>query len=280
MRINIKDWIAVEKETIRKALSELSGGTRPPHLLVIQVGNEKDSNSYIAGKWKDCEDVGMDVTLYKVTPQHAFKKIQNFLSNFSYLYDGIILQEPSGLTEKQRDYILKHIGPDRDVDGFIDSSEFEPCTPKGIMEIINTFYPNVDCHGEVAVVVGRGSLVGAPLVPMLIKKGFTTISCNSKTQNLADIVKMADVVVSAVGKPNLITRDMIKDGAFVIDAGICFDDNGKLCGDCDKKMYDDTQIAITPVPGGVGLTTRLALMENTIEASRFFQEVEAEECPF
>ena len=273
MKIDIKEWVKNRKEEIA---AEVSAMDRKPRLLILQMGDNPASNSYIKGKIGDAGECGIAVDLLKV---NTFDSITLFAGRF-HLYDGIILQEPCGLTDKQREYVLSAIGPDRDVDGFLSRSEFEPCTPKGIMEIINTFYPNVDCHGEIAVVVGRGSLVGAPLVPMLIKKGFTTISCNSKTQNLADIVKMGDIVVSAVGKPNLITRDMIKDGAFVIDAGICFDDNGKLCGDCDKKMYDDTQIAITPVPGGVGLTTRLALMENTIEASRFFQEVEEAECPF
>jgi methylenetetrahydrofolate dehydrogenase (NADP+)/methenyltetrahydrofolate cyclohydrolase len=274
MKIDIKEWVKNRKEEIA---AEVSAMDRKPRLLILQMGDNPASNSYIKGKIGDAGECGIAADLFKA---NTFDNMAEFVLRVAHTYDGVILQEPSGLTEEQRDYILSHIGPDRDVDGFIDSSEFESCTPKGIMEIINTFYPNVDCHGEVAVVVGRGSLVGAPLVPMLIKKGFTTISCNSKTQNLADIVKMGDIVVSAVGKPNLITRDMVKDGAFVIDAGICFDDNGKLCGDCDKKMYDDTQIAITPVPGGVGLTTRLALMENTIEASRFFQVIEAEECPF
>lgn len=274
MKIDIKEWVKNRKEEIA---AEVAAMDRKPRLLILQMGDDPASNSYIKGKIGDAGECGIAADLFKA---NTFDSMAEFVLRVAHTYDGVILQEPSGLTEDQREYILKHIGPDRDVDGFIEGSEFKPCTPKGIMKIIETFYPKVDCHGEIAVVVGRGSLVGAPLVPMLIEKGFTTISCNSKTQNLADIVSMADIVVSAVGKSNLITRNMLKRGAFVIDAGIAFDDNGKLCGDCDKNLYEDSQIAITPVPGGVGLTTRLALMENVVDASGFFQEIEKAECPF
>ena len=260
MRINIKDWIAVEKEVIKGDLNGLSNTTRRPHLLVIQVGNEKDSNSYIAGKWKDCEDVGMDVTLYKVTPRYAFKKIQNFLSNFFYLYDGIILQEPSGLTQNEKELFLKMIGKYKDVDGFRPDSNHLPCTPKGIMMILNKFYKG---EGRVVTVVGRGELVGKPLIPLLVNEGFTVLCANSRTPDLKALTSMSDIVITATGVRNLIKRDMLKDGAFVVDAGIAFDENSKLCGDCDKSMYDDETIQITTVPGGVGLTTRFALLTNT-----------------
>ena len=184
-------------------------------------------------------------------------------------YDGIIIQEPSGLEDWMREKMLAEIGPYRDVDGFLRDSEFKACTPMGIMQIIETFYPEENLHGVTAAVVGRGELVGKPLVPMLIDEGCTVISCNSKTKDMAELIKKADIVISAVGKQNLITRDMLKDGAFVIDAGITFDENGKLCGDCDKSMYDDESIAITTVPGGAGLTTRLALMQNVLYATEF-----------
>ena len=260
MRIDIKNWIDIEKSIIKGDLDGLSKGTDKPHLLIIQVGNNKESNSYITGKWKDCEDVGMDVTLFKVSPQKAFKKIQNFLSGSMHFYDGIILQEPSGLTENEKELFLKMIGKYKDVDGFRPDSNHLPCTPKGIMLILNKFYKN---PRGVVTVVGRGELVGKPLIPLLVKDGWTVLCANSRTPDLKALTSMSDVVISATGCRNLITRDMLKDGAFVIDAGITFDENGKLCGDCDKSMYDDDTIQITTVPGGVGLTTRYALLKNT-----------------
>ena len=155
---------------------------------------------------------------------------------------------------------LKMIGKYKDVDGFRLDSNHLPCTPKGIMMILNKFYKK---SAGVVTVVGRGELVGKPLIPILVKDGWTVLCANSHTPDLKALTSMSDVVVTATGCRNLIKRDMLKDGAFVIDAGITFDENGKLCGDCDKSMYDDETVQITTVPGGVGLTTRYALLTNT-----------------
>ena len=121
-----------------------------------------------------------------------------------------------------------------------------------------------DFKGKIVAVVGKGKLVGEPLVPMLMKKGATVISCNSTTPNLREMLQQADIVIAATGVRNLIQNEMVKDGAIVIDAGISVDENGKLCGDCSKELYDREHVDITPVPGGVGLLTRLALMKNLL----------------
>lgn len=260
MRVNIKDWVVKEKESIKKSLE---GKKNPPHLLVLQVGNEKDSNSYISGKWKDCQDTGIDITLVKISPRRAATEIRKYLAAFMHKYDGIILQEPSGLTENEKQAFLKMIGKHKDVDGFRVDSDYSPCTPEGIMRIIEIFYEGT---GNIVTVVGRGELVGKPLIPMLVDKGFTVLCANSRTPDLKALTSMSDIVVSATGVRNLITRDMLKDNAFVIDAGITFDENGKIGGDCDKSIYDDETIQITTVPGGVGLMTRLMLVINTLNS--------------
>lgn len=260
MKINIKDYVAREKEEIRKCKDVYY----PPKLLILQLGNDPASNSYINGKMNDAKECGIVATLFKTD---SYKEMLSFVSSNHSNYDSFILQEPSGLTEQERKKIYKCFTSKQDVDGFKKDSDHSPCTPQGIMDVIAEFYPKEDLHGETAVVIGRGELVGAPLVPMLIEKGCTVISCNSKTKNLEELTKIADIVITAVGKQNLVTREMLRDGAFVLDAGITFDENGKLCGDCDKKLYDDPQIAISTVPGGIGLTTRLALMKNVCRSA-------------
>ena len=189
------------------------------------------------------------------------------MNNFGYDYDGIILQEPSGLSEVMRKNVLNNIKITQDVDGFKKNSMFKPCTPAGIIGIIDHFYGE-DLKGKHAVVIGRGELVGKPLVPLLIEKGATVTCCNSSTPVLPAHTQMADIVISATGKPGLVNRNMLKYGAFVIDAGISVDENGKLHGDCDCALYDDEEIRVTTVPGGVGLTTRLQLMKNVVETRK------------
>lgn len=272
MIVDVKSYVEEKKEELKKCLAEMSlslpGGAHPS-LLILQNGNNPASNKYINGKIKDGEELGISVDLVKVNRgediKGAFGAMKDILTKRRYGYTGIILQEPSGFDEQQKETLLNLIEERQDVDGFKPNSYFHPCTPAGIMGIIDHFYAeNLD--GVTVVVVGRGELVGKPLIPLLIEKGATVVNCNSKTYPLADYTKMGDIVVTAVGKPNLITRDMLKTGAFVIDAGIAFDENGKLCGDCSKDFYEDEDILVTPVPGGVGLTTRLQLMENVYES--------------
>lgn len=259
MILNIKDYVKTQKEKLAKKVSKLE---RPPHLLIIQIGNNAASNSYIKGKLNDALEIGIAADLYKFArPNEAIRCLVG--NRMACRYDGIILQEPSGLSEKDRKDVLECISREQDVDGFRMDSKHLPCTPKGIMDILDNFYG--DIAGANIVVVGRGELVGKPLVPMLIDKQATVTSCNSKTENLQGIMEGADVIITAAGCRNLLAE--LPDNGheyFVIDAGINFDENGKLCGDCSKDLYDQKNVTITPVPGGVGLTTRLALMQNTL----------------
>lgn len=259
MKIDIKTYVQEEKEKLKRIClgKDIS-------LLILQVGNDSASNAYIRGKLQDAEEIGIKADLFKI---NSPKKILKVLDTFGESYDGIILQEPSGLSETMRKNVLNNIKITQDVDGFKKNSMFKPCTPVGIIGIIDHFYGE-DLKGKHVVVIGRGELVGKPLVPLLIEKGATVTCCNSSTPVLSAHTQTADIVVSATGKPELVTRDMLKWGAFVIDAGISVDENGKLHGDCDRALYDDEEIKVTTVPGGVGLTTRLQLMKNVIEAGK------------
>lgn len=267
MIVDVKSYVKEKKEKLKECLKRLEN--KHLSLLILQNGNNPASNKYINGKIKDGEELGISVDLIKVNRgediRSSFLAMKDILMKSGREYTSIILQEPSGFNEQQKEILLSLIEKNQDVDGFRKDSCFQPCTPAGIMGIIDHFYAeNLD--GVTVVVVGRGELVGKPLIPLLIEKGATVINCNSKTHPLADYTKIGDIVVTATGKPNLITKDMLKKGAFVIDAGIAFDENGKLCGDCSKELYEDEDILVTPVPGGVGLTTRLQLMENIYEA--------------
>ena len=259
-KLDIKQYVKDRKAEIKRRVALHPG---QPSLLILQRGNNPASNSYIKGKLADGAETDIRVDLFKT---EDVKQLIWLLREIGPDYSGIIIQEPSGLTNNERKLALSLIKDYQDVDGFKITSRHKACTPAGIMGIIDNFYKE-DLRGKTIVVVGRGELVGKPLIPMLVEVGATVISCNSKTQPLKDYVQMGDIVISAAGVPNLITMDMLKDGAFVIDAGIYVDDKGKLHGDCDSALYTDiANVKVTPVPGGVGLTTRLQLMENVLEA--------------
>ena len=270
MKINIKEYIDKRKKELKAEIDQMK---EKPSLLIMQVGDNPASNSYVKGKLKDATEIGITTSLFKV---NSSQEIINFLSKMplSLTYDGVIIQEPSGLSPDEREKALKIIEPTRDVDGFLPNSNFKPCTPKGILNIIHQEYLG-NLHGTTVVIIGRGELVGKPLAAMLIEEGATVISCNSKTKNLTSLIKQADILVTAAGHRNLITADMLPDvrDILIIDAGINVDEEGKLHGDCSKELYDKKNILITPVPGGVGLMTRLALMENVVEASKDRQEL-------
>lgn len=257
MRIDVKSYVRGEKELLKDIIKERR---LELSLLILQMGDDPASNSYIRGKIKDGAEIGITVDLFKTS---SYDKMFMFLLERGGSYSGVILQEPSNLTDKQRKNILNLIARAQDVDGFKQDSFHPQCTPAAIMDLIKHFYVG-ELRGKTVVVIGRGELVGKPLVPMLMAEGATVINCNSKTQPLKDYVKMGDIVVAATGVCNLVTRDMLKDGALVIDAGIAFDEEGRICGDCDKALYDDENVLITTVPGGVGLATRLQLMKNIV----------------
>lgn len=261
MRIDVKSIVNQKKENIRNSLTS---SLLPKKLLILQVGNNAASNKYVNGKLKDCEEVGYKATLVKFNNFVGVSEIINYLDYFGKFYDGIILQEPANVCGN-KDLILEKISAKQDIDGFKKISNHKPCTPLGIVNLLTEIRGTDDLSGKIVTVVGRGDLVGKPLIPLLIEKNATVICCHSKTSNLAEMTKQADIVVTATGHPRLITKEMLKENAIVIDAGIFVDEDGKLMGDCDKNLYDDENILITTVPGGVGLMTRVTLLENLKE---------------
>ena len=264
MILNVKNYVEQKKEKLKERVSAL---VERPSLLIIQVGDNPASNSYIKGKMKDCEEVGINVHLIKEEEKWFCEKgifEPEFYQKILHA-DGVILQLP--VENKNLEFIITNaIKPYQDVDGFQLNSPFKPCTPAGIIDYLeNGLHENLE--GKVITVIGKGPLVGGPIVPMLMKKGATVISCNSKTKNLHQMIYMADIVISAVGKANIITLNDIKGGQIIIDAGTTRDKNNKLCGDADKEIYDRGCVQITSVPSGVGLLTRLQLLENVITAA-------------
>ena len=234
-------------------------------LAVLQVGEDPASNSYIKGKRDDCEEVGIGFNHYHydddVSTQMLIDDIKEL--NNDPLIKGIIVQLP--LPEHiDVDLVLNSIADEKDVDGFKHTSKFDPCTPKGVMMILDDLNINVD--GQVCCVIGRG-FVGKPMVDLLTRRNATIFWCNSHTSptKMHVLMNMSRVVVTATGKPGLIKR--VNHGVVVIDVGISRGAEGKLYGDVDRECYDQDKL-ITPVPGGVGLMTRVALLENVVYGSK------------
>ncbi len=249
-------------------------GKRIPALAVILVGEDPASAVYVRNKKKDCEEVGflsIGYTLPAETTQEELIALIDKL-NADDTVDGILCQLP---VPKHIDAgaVLERIAPDKDVDCFHPVSAGKlfrgtpsllPCTPAGVIRILDEY--SIDIAGKNCVVVGRSNIVGKPAAMMLLDRNGTVTVCHSKTKNLSEVTKSADILVSAVGRADFIKGDMIKDGAVVVDVGMNRNAEGKLCGDCDYLSCYEKASHITPVPGGVGPMTRAMLMENTMTA--------------
>ena len=246
-----------------------------PCLAVFYVGNDPATASYVRGKEKDCERCGIISKTFhfddSVNASEFYYTVQKAARDTSV--HGILIQMP--LPQHIKPEIALHFVPAyKDVDGFTKENRaclysnepayFYPCTPRGCMTMIKS--TGIELDGENAVVIGRSNIVGKPMAQMLLNKNCTVTMCHSHTKNLASICRNADILVAAVGKPKLITADMIKPGAVVIDVGINRVD-GKLCGDVDFDNVKEVAGYITPVPGGVGLMTRAMLMNNVVLAA-------------
>ena len=243
-----------------------------PTLAVIQIGDDEASNIYINSKRKSCENVGINFIHAKFnedsTEQEIINKIIEF-NNDNYI-NGILIQLP--LPKKFDTYkLLNLINKNKDVDGltdinmgllFKDNNNLIPCTPQGIIRLLEEY--NIDLLGKHAVIVGRSNLVGKPLAMLMLQKGATVTICHSKTIDLKQYTRQADILICAVGKKNLITKDMVKENAVVIDVGINRVD-GKLYGDVDFDNVKDIASFITPVPGGVGPMTVAMLLFNVLK---------------
>lgn len=246
-----------------------------PGLAVIIVGDDPASRVYVNNKKKACEEVGVyseEYALPKETKQEELIELIEKLNNDKKI-SGILVQLPlpEGIDEEA---VINAINPKKDVDAFhpvnvgkimVGNYDFVPCTPAGVMELIKE--SGIDVSGKECVIVGRSNIVGKPQAMLLLHSNATVTICHSKTKDLKEKTKNADVLVVAVGRPNFITGDMIKPGAVVIDVGINRLENKKLVGDVDFESAEKVAGAITPVPGGVGPMTIAMLMKNTVKAA-------------
>ena len=246
---------------------------RVPHLAVVLVGEDPGSVSYVAGKEKACIEIGIKNTTIRkpdTISQDELLAIINDL-NKDDTVDGILVQLPLP-KHMDPDFIINAIIPEKDVDGFhpvnvgrlsIGEKGFVSCTPAGVIELLKRSGTELD--GANAVVVGRSNIVGKPLIPQLLQKNATVTICHSKTQNLKEETKIADVVIMAIGKAKFLKKEDIKEGAILIDVGINFED-GKIVGDIDFEDVKEKASMCTPVPGGIGTITNAVLIRNIIES--------------
>lgn len=275
---------AVKKELAIATVQLLEQGKRPPHLAAVLVGNNGASETYVAGKVKFCAEIGYISTLIRfednIDEQELLDKIDEL--NNDDAIDGILVQLPlpKQISEPK---VIESISPDKDVDGFHPVSvgrlvqgldTFIPATPYGIMLLLEHY--NIETKGKHAVIIGRSNIVGRPMSILLssnIKNGNCTVTiCHSHTKNLAELTQQADIVLAALGRPEFVKADMIKQGAIVIDVGITRVEDStaakgyRIKGDVDFKGVSERASAISPVPGGVGLMTIAGLMKNTMNA--------------
>ena len=273
--IDGKALAAKKKAQVAEQMAKLRSR---PGLAVILVGDDPASRVYVTSKRRDCEECGFyseEFALPAATGQKALLELVDTLNERPEI-DGILCQLP---LPKGYDYdeqeVLLHIDPSKDVDAFhpanvgkimIGDYDFLPCTPAGVMEMLEEYH--IDPAGKHCVVVGRSNIVGKPQAMLLLHKHGTVTICHSRTPDLAAVTRQADILVAAVGRVNLITADMVKPGAVVIDVAMNRNAEGKLCGDVDFAPVAEIASYITPVPGGVGPMTRAMLMENTLTAAR------------
>ena len=272
--IDGKALAASIRADLAKRTTILTEKGRRPGLAVVIVGDDPASQVYVRNKIRACADTGIESIEYRLakdTREEELLKLIGELNNDKRV-DGILVQLP--LPEQiAPEKVIAAIAPEKDVDGFhvmnagkllTGTGGFMPCTPYGVMKMIESV--GYDLTGKEAVVVGRSNIVGKPQALMLLAKNATVTVAHSRTADLADVTRRADVLIAAVGRAKMITGDMVKPGALVIDVGMNRDENGKLCGDVDTASVMGIAGWVSPVPGGVGPMTIAMLMTNTVEA--------------
>ena len=283
--MNIIDGKAVSKkvkEDVKAECEQLKAKGITPGLAVIIVGDDPASQVYVHNKEVACEACGFYSVKYALPAETTQDELNSLVDklNKDDKINGILCQLPlpSHLDDKE---VINRIDPLKDVDAFhpvnvgaimIGDYNYLPCTPAGVMELIHS--TGIDVSGKKAVVMGRSNIVGKPMAMLLLHENATVEITHSRTQNLADITKEADILVAAIGKAKFVKADMVKDGAVVIDVGMNRDENGKLCGDVDFEAVKDKCSFITPVPGGVGPMTIAMLMKNTLTAAKIQNGIE------
>lgn len=263
----IKDELKEKVATIKAAGKEIT-------LAVIQVGNDPASSVYVGNKKKACEYIGIRSLAYELPEETSEQELLTLITELNTRADvnGILVQLPLP-AHINEDRVTKQISPKKDVDGFhpesvgalcIGHPGFVSCTPAGIIQLLKR--SGISIEGKECVVIGRSNIVGKPMSLLMLRENATVTIAHSKTVNLQEVSKRADILIAAVGKPKMITRDYVKEGAVVIDVGIHRMENKKLCGDVDYEDVAPICSAITPVPGGVGPMTIAMLMYNCVEA--------------
>ncbi len=264
------------KDELKKEVITLKEQGVMPCLAVIIVGDDPASRVYVNNKKAACEYIGIKSLEYALPTETTQQELDSLIDtlNGDASVSGILVQLPLP-KHLDEEAVINRIKPEKDVDAFhpvnvgkimIGNFDFLPCTPAGVMELIDE--SGIDIAGKSCVVVGRSNIVGKPQAMLLLHKNGTVTICHSKTKNLAEVCRSADILVVAIGKAKFITADMVKEGAVVIDVGMNRDENGKLCGDVDFESVKEIAGAITPVPGGVGPMTIAMLMKNTLTAAK------------
>ena len=263
------------KDDLKDIVAKMKNEGKTIKLCVVQVGDDSASSVYVNNKAKSCDYIGIDSEVIKLTETVTEEDLVDLIKelNEDESVNGILVQLPLPKHFDEQ-FILSNIDPMKDVDGFhpnnvgnlfLGNDTLVSCTPQGIMGIL--YYYGIDIAGKECVVVGRSNIVGKPMAMLLLEADATVTVCHSKTENLKEICKRADILVCAIGKPKFFNEEYVKDGAVVIDVGIHRMDNGKLCGDVDFDAVKDIVSAITPVPFGVGQTTISSLMDNVVQAA-------------
>lgn len=276
MAAKIIDGKAISAAVKEQVRAEIERDKIKAGLAVVIVGDDPASRVYVNNKKKACELCGIQSFEYALPEDASQEQLLELVDtlNSDKNVNGILVQLPlpKHLDEKA---VIERISPIKDVDAFHESNvgkimignyAFLPCTPAGCMELIRS--TGVEVAGKECVVIGRSNIVGKPMAMLLLHENGTVTVCHSKTRELAEICRRADILIAAVGRPNFVTADMVKDGAVVIDVGINRLDNGKLCGDVKFDEVSEKAGWITPVPGGVGPMTIAMLMKNTLTAAR------------
>lgn len=263
----IKDELKVKVEELKKNGTQIT-------LAVIQVGNDPASSVYVGNKKKACEYIGIRSLAYELPEETTEEELLTLVQklNNDDTVNGILVQLPLP-KHMDEDLVIKAIDPKKDVDGFhpqnvgflsIGQPGFVSCTPAGIIQLLKR--SNIEIEGKECVVVGRSNIVGKPMSLLMLRENATVTICHSRTKNLKEVCKRADILIVAIGKPKFINEEYVKDGAVIIDVGIHRNEQNKLCGDVDYDAVFNKCSAITPVPGGVGPMTIAMLMNNCVEA--------------
>ena len=261
---------------LKEEVSELKNNGINPKLAVIMVGDDKASKVYVKNKSKACEEIGIEYEEFLLDETTTMEELLELIEKLNNRDDihGILLQSP---IPKNLDInkAFNKISYKKDVDGFnpinvgklsIGEDCFISCTPFGVVKMFEEY--NIDVQGKNVVIIGRSNIVGKPLIQCMLKKNGTVTVCHSKTENIKEITKNADILIAALGKAKFVTADMVKDGAVIIDVGINRNEEGKLVGDVDFENVEKKASYITPVPGGVGPMTIAMLMTNVVKAAK------------